>query len=164
MFSVNRCVTVSLSLRLHNLCVVEFLFLEQQSNWWTSTGYNYHRYNNPSEKRSVSKATDAVVSGQVKLEMENPSVPRSNRVSLGSVNPGYNEPPVQRTPGYNEHSRWAPPWRIHVKSRPVQRIPGYNEPFARVQKGSLYPGFTGCTCLAGHPQWQRASEVCFKID
>ena len=26
-----------------------------------------------------------------------------------TVNPGYNEPPIQRNPGYNEPSRWAPP-------------------------------------------------------
>ena len=67
-----------------------------------------------------------------------------------TVNPGYNEPLVQRTPGYNEPSRWAPPWRIQVQSRPLQRISGYNEPFARVQKGSLYPGFTvpSCTILS----------------
>ena len=59
-----------------------------------------------------------------------------------ALNPGYNEPPTQRTPGYNEPSRWAPPWRIQVKSCPLQRISGHKEPLARVQKGSLYPGFT----------------------
>ena len=29
-----------------------------------------------------------------------------------------------------------------MKLRPLQRIPRYNEPFARVQKGLLYPGCT----------------------
>ena len=52
------------------------------------------------------------------------------------------EPPIQGTPGYNKALWWALPWRIQVKSCPLQRMPGYNEPFARVQKGLLCPGFT----------------------
>ena len=28
---------------------------------------------------------------------------------VGTVNPRYNKPPIQRTPGYNEPSQWAPP-------------------------------------------------------
>ena len=64
-----------------------------------------------------------------------------------TVNPGYNELPIQRTSGYKKKpSGWAPPGRIQVKPRPLQRIPGYNEPFARVQKGPLYPGFTVFIC------------------
>ena len=62
--------------------------------------------------------------------------------TLDTTNPLYNKPPIQRTTGYNKPSRWAPPWRIQVISRPLQQIPGYNELFARVQKGSWYPGFT----------------------
>ena len=30
-------------------------------------------------------------------------------ILLFTVNLGYNKPPVQRAPGYNEPSRWAPP-------------------------------------------------------
>ena len=47
-----------------------------------------------------------------------------------------------KNPLYNEPLRLGPPWRIQEKSRKLQRIPGHNESFARVQKGSLYPGFT----------------------
>ena len=54
----------------------------------------------------------------------------------------YSEPWIQWTPAYNQPSRWAPPWRIQVKSRPLQQIPGYSKPFARAQRGLLSPGFT----------------------
>ena len=52
------------------------------------------------------------------------------------MNPGYKKTPTQRNPGYNEPSRWAPPWQSCplIQSCPLQRIPGYNESFARVQR------------------------------
>ena len=64
-----------------------------------------------------------------------------------SENPGYNEPPIQGTPGYNNPSQWVPPWRIQVKSRPLQRIPGYNEPFARekIQQKGFFVSRVHCT-------------------
>ena len=76
------------------------------------------------------------------------------------------------SPRYNEPPQWVPPWRSQVKSRPLQQIPRYHEPFARVQKVLLYPGFTvlltdckpACTwpvpkLLAGEPPFSTDANL-----